>query len=231
MIITGYIIFIICVYFVCTIVYFKFLSYKHYSNKTIWRSIFFVFFVIFLAIMLFGLAQFACKKINSVYEIGLAIIFPILLIFLLMMVCLWGIPGWVRIFSNTIGSLLANDKTIIDSAIRINNTIPNITLEEVRKLYTKPYLFIDELDISDYNEDIINNIVSWPTFTNIMTNIYSNANPSSHYDPQAKRADIKALYEMLLTREYIGNCCWYLMIGSITIFVSANTLFTSGCSP
>lgn len=215
MIITQYLGAIIGVYIVLTIIFF-FSAY----NIDIWRSIFFVLFVCFIGFSLYGLAQFACKKINNVYEVCMAVIFPVLLILLLMMTCLYLLPAWVRVFSNTFGYIFDKDRPQIIQGI-LGTIGTGIQLEAIKRLYAEPSPFIDELDISDYVKDHAGNYVSWQSFTNIINIVRPNTQPTNN--------QIQALHAMLKQREQIGNCVWYILIGTITIFVSTNTLFSNGC--
>jgi hypothetical protein len=133
-------------------------------------------------------------------------------------------PGWLRVFSNTFGTSIAEMaglKELAQSVLGAKNI--NEKDFETRKIieliYTDPSTIINEVDINDY--DSSNN--SWPSLEKILKFIGNTT--TKMIDP-----DIEKLYKLLSIKEDVGYFIWFLLIGGISILVSTNTLLISKCT-
>lgn len=161
-----------------------------------------------------------------------ATIVPWIFIFGLSCVCLVFIPGWLRVFSNTFGSLVVNWGGLLTT--KVNNlftptslttgpTNPDISktiTEAIQLLYANRIKFINEVDISDYNET--ETTITWPSLQNIMD--FMNISLVN------KQTQMKELYDILVIKEDAGYFAWFILIGSISILVSTNSLLLTSCN-
>ena len=86
------------------------------------------------------------NKVCGSYNSGTAFIytlFPWCLILGLVSIILWLMPGWVRIFSNTIG--LAVSKSIYYELFNITNSAPDQS-QLTRQIYSDPSKLINEVE-------------------------------------------------------------------------------------
>jgi len=156
-----------------------------------------------------------------------ATIIPWLFIFGLSCICLVLIPGWLRVFSNTIGwsfvQMLYNLKNKVDKVFMepVPRTDENISLiETARLLYTNRNMFINEVDISDY--DISGGTVNWNSLDKILTVM--------NVEHSQKHSEKTDLYNALVMKEEVGYFVWVILIGSVSILVSTNSVILSNCN-
>jgi hypothetical protein len=169
-----------------------------------------------------------------------ATIVPWIFIFGLSCICLVFIPGWLRVFSNTFGVAIA---TMGGLNVKVNNlfTKPmetteatettdtrtqspdrNKTISEtINLLYANRTKFINEVDISDYSQSADGKI-TWNSLQNIMDFMKISL--------ENKNQQMKELYELLVIKEDAGYFAWFILIGSISILVSTNSLLLTTCN-
>ena len=168
-----------------------------------------------------------CGTYNTSSAITATLV-PWICIFGVTCLCLTNIPGWLRVFSNTFGSIIASmagmneivskvfEKTK-DSGTKIDSDI----IETTNLLYANRNKFINEINM-DFTQDPSSNKIEWPSLFAIMNFMgISIVN---------KEADIKKLYEMLQLKEDAGYFLWMIIIGSISVLISTNSLILSSCS-
>jgi len=159
-----------------------------------------------------------------------ATIVPWIFIFGLSCICLVFIPGWLRVFSNTFGVAIA---TMGGLNAKVNNifTKPmetetetestNKTISEtINLLYANRTKFINEVDISDYSEK--DGKITWNSLQNIMDFMKISL--------ENKQQQMKELYELLVIKEDAGYFAWFILIGSISILISTNSLLLTTCN-
>ena len=151
-----------------------------------------------------------------------ATLVPWIFIFGLSCICLVFIPGWLRVFSNTFGASIATMGGLNE---KVNNlfTKPeeqSSMSETINLLYANRTKFINEVNISDYNET--GGKITWKSLENIMTFMSISL--------EGKEEIIKQLYQLLVLKEDAGYFLWFILIGSISILVSTNSLLLTSCS-
>jgi hypothetical protein len=160
-----------------------------------------------------------------------ATIVPWITIFGVTCFCLIFIPGWLRVFSNTFGSAIANMAGMNETLSKIfkpraptDTSDLNPALQEsVAVLYTNIGKFINEIDINDYHEE--GETIKWDSLQSVMTFL------------RIKSAEIaelpalqKKLHKMLKLKEDAGYFMWFILIGSISVLISTNSVLLSSCS-
>lgn len=162
-----------------------------------------------------------CGKYN-INSALTATLVPWIFIFGLSCVCLVFIPGWLRVFSNTFGASIATMGGLNE---KVNNlfTLPTDTSnisETVNLLYANRNKFINEVDISDYV--VGPDGITWKSLQNIMDFMNISLENKQQY--------MKELYELLVIKEDAGYFAWFILIGSISILVSTNSLLLTSCN-
>ena len=155
-----------------------------------------------------------------------ATIVPWIFIFGLSCVCLVFIPGWLRVFSNTFGLTIAKfgglntkvNNLFTPLKSESTNTDTSSITEAINLLYANRTKFINEVDISDYNET--DN--TWKSLENIMNFM--------KIPLVNKQAEMKALHDILVIKEDAGYFAWFILIGSISVLVSTNSLLLTTCN-
>jgi hypothetical protein len=172
-----------------------------------------------------------CGKYN-VSSALTATIVPWIFIFGLCCICLVFIPGWLRVFSNTFGVSIA---TMGGLNTKVNNlftpptpitsdtsdTNKSTISETINLLYANRTKFINEVDISDYKKGEDGKI-SWGSLENIMKFMNISLN--------GKDKQIEELYQLLVIKEDAGYFAWLILIGSISILISTNSLLLTTCN-
>ena len=169
-------------------------------------------------------------EICGTYNISSALtatLIPWIFIFGLSCICLVFIPGWLRVFSNTFGVSIATMGGLNE---KVNNLFTKPTESDARDktinetinlLYANRTKFINEVDISDYSQGADGKI-TWNSLQNIMDFMkISLENKDDH---------VKELYQLLLLKEDAGYFLWFLLIGSISILISTNSLLLTSCN-
>ena len=149
-----------------------------------------------------------------------ATIIPWTFIFGLTCILLILMPGWLRVFSNTFGSSVAEMaglKEIAQDVLGPKKSGLDFKLQQtIELIYTDPSTIINEVDINDY-EPSSN---KWPSLEKIIK--FVNGTPD-----QSKYAK---LYNLLSIKEDVGYFVWFILIGGISVLVSTNTLLISKCT-
>ena len=146
-----------------------------------------------------------------------------------MCLCLTNIPGWLRVFSNTFGSGIASMAGMNEIVSRIFNKPVNQAgtdsdiIEAANLLYANRNKFINEVNM-DFTEDSGTNIIEWPSLYGIL-----NFMKISYNEPE-KQKDIRKLHNMLELKEDAGYFLWMIIIGSISVLISTNSVILSSCS-
>lgn len=135
------------------------------------------------------------------------------------------IPGWVRVFSNTFGFMVAQwaglSEVVTDLFInQSTTTITDLNLQKtIEIILNSKTKIINEVNLNDYSKNGEN--VIWPSLGMIFT--YMNiAQPSTE--------KMIKLYNLLVLKEDIGYFIWFILIGTISILVSTNSVLISKCS-
>jgi len=154
---------------------------------------------------------------------------PWLFVFGISCLSLIYIPGWLRIFSNTIGHSFVKNVCNLDDTInaiftkRKDDNSEDITMitGAVNLLYANRSHFINEINL-DYKLE--NDIVSWPSLDKVLEfmNIV--------FTSDEKQSLYINLYKTLIIKEDVGYFLWLWLIGSITVLISTNTLLLNSCN-
>ncbi len=193
------------------------------------------FFLIITGIIQFANNLYITKypEICGAYNISSALVatlVPWICIFGITCLCLTNIPGWLRVFSNTFGSSIASmagmneiiSRIFIKSTGTNTQTDSDIT-EAANLLYANRNKFMNEVNM-DFSEDPSTNKIEWPSLFGIMDFM------KISYTDGEKLKDIQKLHSMLQLKEDAGYFLWMILIGSISILISTNSLLLSSCS-
>jgi hypothetical protein len=191
------------------------------------------FFLIITGLIQFGNNLYITKypEICGAYNVSSALtatLIPWICIFGVTCLCLTNIPGWLRVFSNTFGSSVAVMAGMNDVVTKIflkptnNSTVADSDIAEAANLlYSNRNKFINEIDM-DFSKNPETNKIEWPTLYGILNFM------KIPYDN--KRDEIEQLYHMLELKEDAGYFLWMILIGSISVLISTNSLLLSSCS-
>lgn len=200
------------------------------GQSTAWIWIFLIFT---------GIVQFCNNvyitqypEICGSYNISNALtstIVPWIFIFGLSCVCLIYIPGWLRVFSNTIGSGVANMVGLSEAVNNIFKPIKSTgndshdTINETANLlYANRNSFINEINM-DYKK--IGENVTWESLDTILKFMKLEI-----LDPGQKNQLYDDLYQKLVLKEDIGYFCWFILVGCISIVISTNSILLTNCN-
>jgi hypothetical protein len=131
-------------------------------------------------------------------------------------------PGWLRIFSNTIGMYIAYEK----HSQEINRIIVSST-DEVKsgtsqekaillEALNKPKMIINEIDIIGKEPEEIDTI--YKRLTIIFKELFKP-------DEETK----KKIIDIINHKNMIGYTIWHVLLGVITVMVSTNSTISSNC--
>lgn len=194
---------------------------------------------IWVFLIITGLIQFVnnlyitqLPEVCGTYNVNsalIATIVPWITIFGITCFCLIFIPGWLRVFSNTFGSAIANMGGMNETLSKIFKPKPpsdtanlNPALQESTAiLYTNIGKFINEIDINDYQSET----GVWESLDSVMTFLSIKQGDIADL-PELK----KQLHKMLKLKEDAGYFMWFILIGSISILISTNSVLLSSCS-
>jgi len=192
------------------------------------------FFLIITGILQFANNLYITKypEICGTYNISSALtatLVPWVCIFGIVCLCLTNIPGWLRVFSNTFGSSIASMAGMNEIVSRIFIKPMNQTgtktdadvIEAANLLYANRNKFINEVNM-DFTEDPGTKKIEWPSLYGIMKFM--------EIPIHGKEADIRKLYQMLQLKEDAGYFLWMIIIGSISVLISTNSVILSSCS-
>lgn len=178
-----------------------------------------------------------CGNYNITSALSATLV-PWIFIFTLSCICLVFIPGWLRVFSNTFGHMVANwaglNQTINQIFTVPSNTTPqNEQIKEaVTLLYTNRSKFINEIEldyITDENSTEYQDGKNWKSLNAILT-FMQIPKPEITTDSEGKNVNLyKNLYKNLLLKEDVGYFIWLILIGSISVLISTNSLLMTTC--
>ena len=137
------------------------------------------------------------------------------------------LPGWLRVFSNTLGVFVLKESGLTEIVNALFADHPNdnqqVKKDMLGQIYTNQTALIIELDI----ESVTNTENGWsfPALNELVSLRIINELTGARKDL------IQQLYEKLLLKNEIGYFCWYILIGIFFILVSTNTLLSSTCTP
>lgn len=164
-----------------------------------------------------------CSSANEGYKMSIVIvntITPWVLILGLGHLLIKVFPGWLRIFSNTIGMFIAYTKYEIE----ISPTSTNTTLNSdpmYKSLYYKalnnPKNLINEVDILDIQNEPAQISTLYNTLTKINKDIFTDANKDK-------------IISMIKFKNNIGYGTWYVLLGLLSVMVSTNSIINSNCN-
>ena len=201
---------------------------------------------IWMFLLISGLIQFVnnlylthLPEICGSYNVNSALtatIVPWLCIFAVTCFCLIFIPGWLRVFSNTFGAGIANMAGMQEVVSKLFVGNPNSSDGELKEtialLYTNIGRFVNEINL-DYQEikKIDGSVdrngdgspkMKWESLDAVMRVM--------SIDPSGKDALKNDLYKMLVLKEDAGYFMWFILIGSISVLISTNSLLLTTCN-
>ena len=165
----------------CIIDYYYIQSYKSDFGILIVFSLF-LFFYIFVNNLVLTKNKIICGSKNQNIAF-FSTLFPFVFIYVIGVVMITILPGWVRSFSNTFGlsvAKLCGMTTLTDYLFSNENKTSTINKKEgdyefrkmVEKVYEDPDTILNELSLDDirFDKDNPNEIESWVTFDSIIAN-------------------------------------------------------------
>lgn len=194
---------------------------------------------IWFFLIISGLVQFvnnlyitSLPEVCGTYNMNSALvatIVPWICIFGITCFCLIFIPGWLRVFSNTFGSAIANMGGMNEALSQIfppkspsDETKANAALQEsVAVLYTNIGKFIHEVDINEYNHVT----GEWKSLDSVIKFLGRDPIAISGLPGMKEK-----LHKLLKLKEDAGYFIWFILIGSISVLVSTNSVLLSSCS-
>ena len=194
------------------------------------RIILFLFFLLTLLIQLginwsaipkdagrYGGYAFGYTLMNWIFILGLTSIILIIM------------PGWVRVFSNTIGWAISKSWYYVEIEKMTKMSLQNDD-ETIKKIYSDPSKIINELGVEsayDYNtwkSTIYEKVSRFPFFNNVKFNKDA---PYDDKDPQKQNDNLLyQLYLIVQLKEKIGYFIWIFLIGLITVLASLNNVLS-----
>ena len=131
-------------------------------------------------------------------------------------------PGWLRIFSNTIGMFFAYEKHA-DSINRIvvssTEGVKNSTSEEkaiLLEALNKPKMLINEIDIIGKEPEEIDRM--YQRLTLMFKELFKP-------DKETK----EKIIDIVKHKNMIGYTIWHILLGVITVMISTNSTISSNC--
>ena len=227
------------------------LKYKYFSDdKFMWIIAFFILACMLQFINNLYLTSLPLFCGGVQVNISLyATLIPWIVIFGSFALCLIVFPGWLRAFSNTFGIKAAQMfgiDEVIDELFKSENKLELVSdakarndidlLKAIDSVYTGKILFINELtydDVeirtklkSDNTPDLAPDgktqiTVNWPSLESLVS--------ARLTKEQLTEENKKKLYDKILLKDTVGHFIWYVLVGSMTVLVSTNTLLNIGC--
>jgi hypothetical protein len=188
-----------------------------------------------------------------------ATLMPWIIIFGTFCIFLVLFPGWLRVFSNTFGLKAAqmfgiddviNQILIVpderDQAINSAGNDINV-LRAIESIYTGKTILINEMKPEDFvilpggpvdkeGNPLLKNGERYPEKDQDGKKLeYYNSELLSKFIQmklltKAPPDLVTKLHEKILLKDTVGYFIWFLLIGSLTVLVSTNTLLNSGCA-
>jgi hypothetical protein len=197
---------------------------KFFGKGISWMVIFFLITGIIQFVNNLSLTNTVCGS-YSVSNAFFSTAVPWVFIFGITCCCLVLIPGWLRVFSNTFGLSFANMGGLKEAVTALFGETSVVTDSELKKtidlLYSSKGQYINEVEL-DCDVDEKNQTIIWPSLDKLLT--FMKIPPSAN-DTKLKMD----LYQKLSIKEDVGYFTWFILIGSISILVSTNSLLVSKC--
>lgn len=211
-------------YFSFTLIFFI-VKNKFFGKGISWMFVFFFITGIVQFVNNFALTKTVCGS-YSASNAFFATVVPWVFILGITCCCLVLIPGWLRVFSNTFGVALANMGGLKEAVTAMfGETSSTVTDVELKKtidlLYSSKSHYINEVEL-DCDVDETNQTIIWPSLDKLLTFMKI---PPSLNDTKLKMD----LYQKLSIKEDVGYFMWFVLIGSISVLVSTNSLLVSKC--
>lgn len=175
---------------------------------------------LFFTIMIMSGYDGICGKSDPILSFY-SILYPFSFIFLIGISFLQIFPGWIRGFSNTIGSWVINlggfqefSYKLLSQKNNANQKQPILILE---KIYNNPLILFNELTLDNYeqNEDT----TSWKQLDNLKE--------SGLIRQDITKEETDKLAGFIYIKNLVGMFIWYTLLSVITFFVSINNLLNS----
>jgi hypothetical protein len=224
------------VYFVLLIM--TIISGKEYTMTNIY-SWMIIFVVITFFIQTASNAYLTSRKeICGNTDIGIAIsstIYPWIFIYGIILIFIFFIPGWIRLFSNTFGLYFANAwglKELLGATIfkveYKNQDEQYQLINTINMVYNDPSLLINELDPFkiDIQRNPVNNeliSVKWESLSRLLNSGLFISGITIDNE------SILKLHNMMILKETVGVSTWLFLGGIIAVLISTNTLLSSKC--
>ena len=211
-------------YFSFTLIFFIIKSRIGLGSGVTWIIVFFIITGIIQFMNNLYLTSLMCGNTNMPSAFFNTLI-PWVLIFGSSILMLILIPGWLRVFSNTFGFMVAEwaglNATVAGLFKTPSQTNPKDDLDlhkTIEIIAGNPSKIINEVKLDDYTNEI--GVVTWPSL-DLLTPFFA-----TQVTPENKTK----LYNLLVLKEDIGYFVWFILIGSISILVSTNSVLISKCS-
>ena len=189
-----------------------------------------------------------CTKSNPGKAFGYTMM-PWLFVLGIASVILYFMPGWVRVFSNTIGIAVA--KSIYSELFKIDpskyNDNDNGNNQLIQTIYNDPSKLINEVEykpgfaiwvieiynkhlksLTFFNDDKFKekdeSDLKYPTDPNDDT-----FNQVFEKKSKEKNTDLYQLYKCIAVKEKVGYFVWLFLIGCISVMVSLDQVLNSDC--
>ena len=179
----------------------------------------FALFILFTINMMTGYDEI-CGKSDTMLSFN-SVLYPFSFIFLVGISFLQLFPGWIRGFSNTIGSWVINLGGFKEFSFKLlsqrNNTGQKQSVLILEKIYNNPLILFNELTLDNYeqNEDTR----SWKQLDNLKE--------SGLIRQDITKEDTDKLAGFIYIKNLVGMFIWYSLLSVITFFVSINNLLNS----
>ncbi len=143
-----------------------------------------------------------------------ATVIPFILIYSVGIFLISIFPGWIRCFSNTIGSSFLNFSGVESETVKkLNMTTDNnhSDLVKLYKLYKdNPQILLNEIHFDDSGE--------------ISNDLLKSAGITDNEDNK------KLIKKYIILKESIGEGIWHAILSIITILVGYNTILAENCN-
>jgi len=221
------------------------------DDKYIWIGVFFAFCCILQFVNNLYLTKIVCGEPQANQAL-FATLMPWIVVFGTVVICLFLFKGWLRVFSNTFGMTAAQMYGINEVVQQIfskdqrnavtekaNNPVNINLLKAIENVYSSPSIIVNELDPSDAiitpKKDSSGNIIkpeeggkqqmdiSWNSMNLLFNGILDKTNLTD-------KNLILELHNKVLLKDTVGYFVWFILMGSLTILISTNTLINNGCS-
>jgi hypothetical protein len=228
-----------------------------FNDWPVWQYL--AMFLVFTFVIQLGINTWASGKLCSIdsnknnINIGKSIgytIVPWALILVLMSFILYIMPGWVRVFSNTLG--LAVVRSVYYELFNLKSrpvaedTPDAISPELINEIYHDPSKLINEIEyLSDFNEWKVRIFDAYlknlPYFKENFNDadLFGLKGGSGEVQPSDEgvkkgmtvntKSNIYQLYKCVATKEKIGYFTWLFLSGAIFTLTSLSQLYESDC--